>query len=65
MDFTLLALEKSLVPWIADSEVKFCPICKKQFNVARRRHHCRLCGGIMCGKCSAYVSVTFSGEIML
>lgn len=53
-------LERSLVPWIADSEVKFCPICKKPFNVTRRRHHCRLCGGIMCAKCSAFVSVSFS-----
>lgn len=58
------SLEKSLVPWIADSEVQFCPICKKQFNVARRRHHCRLCGGIMCGKCSTFVSVTFSVSIL-
>ena len=56
------ALERSLVPWIADSEVKFCPLCKKQFNVARRRHHCRLCGGIMCAKCSVFVSVSFSGK---
>ena len=56
------ALERSLVPWIADSEVKFCPICKKPFNVARRRHHCRLCGGIMCAKCSTFVSVSFSSK---
>ena len=59
------ALERSLVPWIADSEVKFCPLCKKQFNVARRRHHCRLCGGIMCGKCSTFVSVSFSSKSTL
>lgn len=58
------SLEKSLVPWIADSEVKFCPICKKQFNVARRRHHCRLCGGIMCAKCSAFASATFSVSVL-
>ncbi|XP_073229066.1 rabenosyn-5-like isoform X2 [Porites lutea] len=58
------SLERSLVPWIADSEVKFCHLCKKQFNVARRRHHCRLCGGIMCGKCSVFVSVTFSVSIL-
>lgn len=64
IDFLIPALEKSLVPWIADSEVKFCPICKKQFNVARRRHHCRLCGGIMCAKCSSFASVTFSGKVM-
>ena len=50
------------MPWIADSEVKFCPLCKRQFNVARRRHHCRLCGGIMCAKCSVFVSVSFSGK---
>ncbi|KAJ7370728.1 Rabenosyn-5 [Desmophyllum pertusum] len=58
------SLERSLVPWIADSEVKICPLCKKQFNVARRRHHCRLCGGIMCAKCSAYVSVPFSVSVL-
>lgn len=58
------AKEKSLVPWIADSEVKFCPICKKQFNLARRRHHCRLCGGIMCAKCSDYITVAFAGLLL-
>ena len=60
--FSASALERRLVPWIADSEVKFCPFCKRQFNLARRRHHCRLCGGIMCGKCSVFVGVPFSGE---
>lgn len=58
------SLERSLVPWIADSEVKFCPLCKRQFNVARRRHHCRLCGGIMCAKCSVFVSVSFSVSVL-
>lgn len=57
-------VEKSLVPWTADSDVKFCPICFKQFNVAKRKHHCRLCGGIMCGKCSAFVSVSQAADIV-
>ncbi|PFX17041.1 Rabenosyn-5 [Stylophora pistillata] len=58
------SLERRLVPWIADSEVKSCPLCKKQFNLARRRHHCRLCGGIMCAKCSVFVSVSFSVSVL-
>ncbi|XP_031571136.1 rabenosyn-5-like [Actinia tenebrosa] len=63
-NFSRKTKEKSLVPWIADSEVKFCPICKKQFNVARRRHHCRLCGGIMCGKCSKSITVPFAVQLL-
>ncbi|EDO39044.1 predicted protein, partial [Nematostella vectensis] len=57
-----LTKERSLVPWVADSEVDFCPICKKSFNLARRRHHCRLCGGIICAKCSISVAVNFAGK---
>ncbi|XP_032235700.1 rabenosyn-5 [Nematostella vectensis] len=56
--------ERSLVPWVADSEVDFCPICKKSFNLARRRHHCRLCGGIICAKCSISVAVNFAVKLL-
>ncbi|CAK8675954.1 unnamed protein product [Clavelina lepadiformis] len=47
--------EQSLVPWVKDGDVPFCPTCGDRFNVARRRHHCRLCGAIMCTKCSLYI----------
>jgi len=38
--------------WEKDKEVAACKICCKEFNIARRKHHCRNCGGIFCDKCS-------------
>jgi len=38
--------------WEKDSEATTCKICEKSFSVARRRHHCRNCGGIYCDPCS-------------
>jgi len=39
--------------WIPDSEADDCMTCGISFNVVRRRHHCRACGKVVCGKCSA------------
>lgn len=38
--------------WTADREASSCANCEKPFNVARRKHHCRNCGGIFCNACS-------------
>ncbi|XP_063073165.1 FYVE, RhoGEF and PH domain-containing protein 4 isoform X2 [Engraulis encrasicolus] len=39
--------------WIRDNEVTMCMKCREPFNVlTRRRHHCRACGYVVCGKCS-------------
>ena len=54
------AIEKSIVPWKADSEVSTCFGCEKRFNIARRRHHCRLCGDVMCNKCSHFMSTEYA-----
>lgn len=53
--FSLAAIEKSVVPWVNDSDVPFCPDCGNKFNIRNRRHHCRLCGSIMCRKCMEFV----------
>ncbi|CAG0922716.1 unnamed protein product [Notodromas monacha] len=47
--------EKAVVPWIDDSVVKLCPECAKSFGITNRRHHCRLCGMVMCQNCSCFV----------
>ena len=52
---TVTELEKTIVQWTPDKEVQFCRWCSKSFNVRRRRHHCRLCGSIMCKKCSIFL----------
>ncbi|KAK9884835.1 hypothetical protein WA026_009059 [Henosepilachna vigintioctopunctata] len=38
--------------WADDNSVSHCKSCTKEFNLTRRRHHCRNCGGIFCHTCS-------------
>ncbi|ETV99413.1 hypothetical protein H310_08109 [Aphanomyces invadans] len=38
--------------WIQDSSRRFCAVCLKSFHFARK-HHCRLCGEVVCGTCAA------------
>lgn len=41
-------LERTITPWRDDDESKDCFICKQHFDITLRRHHCRLCGNIVC-----------------
>lgn len=56
--------ERTVVPWVQDEDVPFCPTCGDKFNIARRRHHCRLCGAIMCAKCSMFLSAREAEDII-
>ncbi|XP_076626128.1 rabenosyn-5 isoform X1 [Colletes latitarsis] len=49
--------ERAIVPWIDEKDVKLCPTCAKSFHVARRKHHCRLCGAVMCHNCTVFLSL--------
>ncbi|XP_043268340.1 rabenosyn-5 [Venturia canescens] len=49
--------EKAIVPWIDDKDVRLCPTCAKSFGLTRRKHHCRLCGAVMCNDCSMFLSL--------
>ncbi|MCJ1378629.1 carboxypeptidase Y-deficient [Xylographa soralifera] len=43
-------LEQSIVTWEEDAKVLHCPFCQQEFsNYTFRRHHCRLCGRVVCG----------------
>ncbi|KAG2780209.1 hypothetical protein PC129_g5066 [Phytophthora cactorum] len=40
--------------WVKNEDRASCVICWKRFNaIFRRRHHCRLCGEVVCGACSS------------
>lgn len=40
--------------WIKNEDRAACVICWKHFHALfRRRHHCRLCGEVVCGSCSS------------
>jgi len=41
--------EQSVVDWEEDGQVSKCPFCQQEFvNYSFRRHHCRLCGRVVC-----------------
>ncbi|KAK9389853.1 FYVE zinc finger-domain-containing protein [Lipomyces mesembrius] len=47
------AQDATIPPWQADSDVSGCPICQQPFTFFYRRHHCRICGRVVCGQCSS------------
>ncbi|KZV43468.1 hypothetical protein F511_09911 [Dorcoceras hygrometricum] len=61
----LIGLLKSWIPWrsepahvsrdfwMPDQSCRVCYECDTQFTLFNRRHHCRLCGRIFCGKCTS------------
>jgi len=42
--------------WVPNSKADKCNLCNEVFGIWRRRHHCRLCGGVVCWACSTKVS---------
>ncbi|GMS95762.1 hypothetical protein PENTCL1PPCAC_17937, partial [Pristionchus entomophagus] len=42
--------------WIQDLARQRCTQCQHNFSIADRKHHCRNCGQIFCGKCSRFES---------
>ena len=49
-------------PGIGQSEPRYvslegvakCMRCSAHFSMVRRKHHCRACGYVICGKCGSY-----------
>ncbi|XP_014667891.1 PREDICTED: rabenosyn-5-like [Priapulus caudatus] len=57
------ASEKDIVPWVPDQDVHYCLICGIRFSLVKRKHHCRLCGGIICSKCSVYLPFAYARKL--
>ncbi|KAJ2409232.1 carboxypeptidase Y-deficient [Coemansia sp. RSA 2526] len=52
--------EQTVVVWQDDADAPNCLFCERVFGrLSTRRHHCRLCGRVVCGRpqCSAQLSV--------
>eukprot|EP00743_Colponemidia_sp_Colp-15_P009157 GILK01009991.1.p1 GENE.GILK01009991.1~~GILK01009991.1.p1 ORF type:complete len:1198 (-),score=260.65 GILK01009991.1:77-3361(-) len=39
--------------WVPDSLQNSCTNCHESFSLFRRKHHCRLCGQVVCSSCSS------------
>jgi rabenosyn-5 len=59
------ALEQSIITWEEDAQVSHCPFCQQEFSsYTFRRHHCRMCGRVVCGDprtaCSSEVGLNIA-----
>ncbi|KDN69192.1 putative FYVE zinc finger [Colletotrichum sublineola] len=60
-------LEQSVVTWEDDASVTQCPFCQQEFGSwTFRRHHCRICGRIVCADpltgCSTEVGLSIANR---
>ena len=46
--------KKKVVEWESDRTAAGCGVCHRGFTSLLRKHHCRLCGLVVCGDCSAH-----------
>lgn len=58
-------IEQSVVTWEDDAKVPRCPFCQQDFRSwTFRRHHCRICGRVVCADpqtgCSTEVPLTIN-----
>ena len=54
IDMNTPGIEAEAPIWQPDSAAKNCTFCKGEFSLLNRRHHCRLCGKLVCGNCSTH-----------
>lgn len=64
------SIEQSVVTWEDDSSILKCPFCHQEFSsYSLRRHHCRLCGRVVCGdsrtECSTEVELNVAAGVSL
>ena len=46
--------DSEITLWVPDHAATHCARCQSPFWVATRKHHCRKCGKVFCGKCSNF-----------
>lgn len=61
------AIEQSVVTWEDDAAVAKCPYCRQEFGSwTFRRHHCRICGKVVCADsqtgCSSEVGLNIASR---
>lgn len=62
-------LEQSIVTWEEDAKVPRCPFCQQEFSWSFRRHHCRICGKVVCTdvqtECSSEVGLNVNKPLSI
>eukprot|EP00037_Helgoeca_nana_P010184 m.89534 g.89534 ORF g.89534 m.89534 type:complete len:219 (-) comp20066_c0_seq1:2319-2975(-) len=57
--------EEGIARWADDAAFPVCPVCSStRFGLLTRRHHCRLCGTVMCGTCSLHLTAMAAERVV-
>lgn len=51
MELEKIRQSEKEVRWQHEDDSEDCSSCRQQFNMAKRKHHCRHCGRIFCADC--------------
>ncbi|RHY37772.1 hypothetical protein DYB34_003545 [Aphanomyces astaci] len=43
---------KPRTQWVSDSKRHDCQVCNRKFSMFLRKHHCRVCGEVICKNCA-------------
>jgi len=54
--------DESVTTWVDDNSSDECLTCHDKFTMANRKHHCRKCGALVCGKCSKNKAIVKEGQ---
>lgn len=46
--------------WVNRSSRRSCSVCERDFGIWRKRHTCRMCGEVICSRCSVFRAVNLS-----
>lgn len=47
--------------WVQDVDRSKCRSCLQSFSMLKRRHHCRVCGEILCASCTSFQVLQLDG----
>ncbi len=48
--------------WVSDHDRTNCSLCVQTFGMLKRKHHCRVCGEVVCSTCTVFKVVNGTGD---
>mmetsp|Transcript_11815 Transcript_11815/g.35567 ORF Transcript_11815/g.35567 Transcript_11815/m.35567 type:complete len:1231 (+) Transcript_11815:605-4297(+) len=64
VDFPRKQFERSVVKWVDADSTAGCSVCDSPWKFLQSRHHCRLCGQVMCESCVADLVVDSAEKLV-
>ncbi|CAI5743364.1 unnamed protein product [Peronospora destructor] len=50
--------------WVNDAQRTNCSLCTHSFGMLKRRHHCRVCGEVVCSACTVFKMVKGDQDVV-